>query len=120
VHLPGSVDLVQTPGHEVGCHEQVCNLSARGGRKRRTSIYVRERYYLQMAKTIVAVYKDGVFKPLQKIDIPEHKHVHLVVIPEGDADLLESQRKELSSIIGIGDSGISDVSRRHDHYLYEG
>jgi predicted DNA-binding antitoxin AbrB/MazE fold protein len=80
----------------------------------------KERYYLHMTKTIVAVYKVGVFKPLQKIDIPEHKHVHLVVIPEGDADLLESQRKELSSIIGIGESGISDVSRRHDHYLYEG
>jgi predicted DNA-binding antitoxin AbrB/MazE fold protein len=92
----------------------------RGGRKRRTSIYARKRYNPHMTRTIVAVYKDGVFKPLQKLDIPEHKHVHLVVIPEGDADLLESQRKELSSIIGIGDSGISNVSRRHDHYLYEG
>jgi predicted DNA-binding antitoxin AbrB/MazE fold protein len=73
-----------------------------------------------MTKTIVAVYKDGVFKPLQKIDLPEHKHVHLVVIPEEDAELLELQRKELSSIVGIGESGISDVSRRHNHYLYEG
>ncbi|MGC9445141.1 MAG: antitoxin family protein [Candidatus Methanospirareceae archaeon] len=74
----------------------------------------------EMTKTIVAVYKDGVFKPLQKIDIPEHKQVHLVVIPEEDADLLESQKKELSSIIGIGESGSSDVSRRHDQYLYGG
>ena len=77
-----------------------------------------KKIYPHMTKTIVAVYKEGVFKPLQKIDIPEHKHVHLVVIPEGDADLLESQRKELSSIIGIGESGVSNVSRRHDHYLY--
>ncbi|RZN43510.1 MAG: DUF104 domain-containing protein [Methanophagales archaeon ANME-1-THS] len=73
-----------------------------------------------MTKTIVAVYKDGVFKPLQKVDLPEHKHVHLVVIPEEDAGLLELQKKELSSIIGIGESGISDVSRRHNHYLSEG
>ena len=73
-----------------------------------------------MTKTIVAVYKNGIFKPLEKIDLPEHKHVHLVVIPEEDARLLELQKKELSSIIGIGKSGISDVSRRHDHYLYEG
>ena len=72
-----------------------------------------------MTQTIVAVYKDGVFKPLQKIDLPEHKHVHLVVIPEGDAELRESQRQELSSLIGIGESGISDVSRRHDQYLSE-
>ena len=73
-----------------------------------------------MTKTIVAVYEEGIFKPLQRIDLPEHKHVHLVVIPEEDTRLLESQRKELSSIIGIGKSGISDISRRHDQYIYEG
>ena len=73
-----------------------------------------------MTKTIVAVYEGGIFKPLQRIDLPEHKHVHLVVMPEEDARLLESQRKELSSIIGIGKSGISDISRRHDKYIYEG
>ena len=73
-----------------------------------------------MTKTIIAVYEGGLFKPLQKIDLPEHKHVHLVVIPEEDARLLESQKKELSSIIGIGESGIGDGSRRHDQYIYEG
>ena len=73
-----------------------------------------------MTKAIVAVYEEGIFKPLQKIDLPEHKHVHLVVIPEEDARLLELQKKELSSIIGIGKSGIRDVSRRHDKYIYEG
>jgi len=41
-------------------------------------------------------------------------------MPEEDARLLKSQRKELSSIIGIGKSGISDISRRHDQYIYEG
>ncbi len=73
-----------------------------------------------MTKTIVAVYEEGIFKPLQKIDLPEHKHVHLVVIPEEDVRLLESQKKELSGLIGIGNSGIRDVSRRHDQYIYEG
>jgi len=73
-----------------------------------------------MTKIIVAVYEKGIFEPLQKIDLPEHKHVHLIVIPEEDAKLLELQKEELSSIIGIGKSGISDVSRRHDHYIYEG
>ena len=70
-----------------------------------------------MTKTLVAVYEGGIFKPLQKIDLPEHKHVHLVVIPEEDARLLELQKKELSSIIGIRKSGISDISRRHDKYI---
>jgi predicted DNA-binding antitoxin AbrB/MazE fold protein len=73
-----------------------------------------------MAVTIVAVYEDGIFKPLQKIALPEHKRMRLVVLPEDDGELLELQNKELSSIIGIGESGISDVSRRHDRYIYEG
>jgi predicted DNA-binding antitoxin AbrB/MazE fold protein len=73
-----------------------------------------------MTKTIIAVYEGGLFKPLQKIDLPEHKHVHLVVIPEEDARLLDAQKKELSRIIGIGESSIRDVSRRHDQYIYEG
>ncbi len=73
-----------------------------------------------MTETIVAVYVDGTFKPLQKIALPEHKRMRLLVLPEEDGELLELQKKELSSIIGIGDSGISNVSRRHDQYIYEG
>jgi len=73
-----------------------------------------------MTKTIAAIYEDGIFKPLQKVALPEHKRMRLVVLPEEDGELLELQKKELSSIIGIGVSGISDVSRRHDQYLYEG
>jgi len=41
-----------------------------------------------MTETIVAVYEDGIFKPLQKITLPEHKHVHLVVMPEEGIDPL--------------------------------
>ncbi|MEA1895459.1 MAG: antitoxin family protein [Euryarchaeota archaeon] len=73
-----------------------------------------------MTVTIVAVYEGGIFKPLQKIALPEHKRMRLVVLPEEDGELLELQKKELSSIIDIGESGISDVSRRHDQYIYEG
>jgi predicted DNA-binding antitoxin AbrB/MazE fold protein len=73
-----------------------------------------------MIETIVAVYEDGIFKPLQEIALPEHKRIYLVVIPEEDEKLLQLQKKELSSIIGIGKSGISDVSCRHDQYIYEG
>jgi len=71
-----------------------------------------------MTKTIVAVYESGIFKPFQPVDLPEHKCVRLVIIPEKDAELLETQKKELSKIIGIGESGTSDVSHRHDQYIY--
>ena len=42
-----------------------------------------------MTETIAAVYEAGIFKPLHKIDFPEHKHAHLVVIPEEDGELLK-------------------------------
>ena len=71
-----------------------------------------------MTEAIPAVYKDGIFKPLQKVDLPEHKHVHLMVMPEDEAELLNSQKKALSKIVGIGSSGLKDVAGKHDQYLY--
>ncbi len=35
-----------------------------------------------------------------------------------DVVLVKSQKKELSSITGIGSGDKSDVSRKHDKYLY--
>ncbi len=72
-----------------------------------------------MTETIVAVYEDGIFKPLRKVALPEHKRMRLVVLPEEDGGIVGTPKKELSSIIGIGESGISEVSRRHDQYIYE-
>lgn len=34
-----------------------------------------------MSKTIEAIYEDGVFKPLQKIDIKEHERVSIKILP---------------------------------------
>ncbi len=71
-----------------------------------------------MADAIPAIYEDGKFKPLQKVNIPEHKHVHLILIPDEEIDILKSQKKEISKIIGIGSSDKTDVARKHDQYLY--
>jgi len=37
-----------------------------------------------MSKTIEAIYEDGVFKPLQKIDIKEHERVEIRVLPKDE------------------------------------
>jgi predicted DNA-binding antitoxin AbrB/MazE fold protein len=71
-----------------------------------------------MTESIPAVYEDGKFKPLQKVNLPEHKHVHLILIPDEEAALLNSQKKELSRITGIGKGDKTDVARKHDQYLY--
>lgn len=71
-----------------------------------------------MTESIPAVYEDGKFKPLQKVNLPEHKHVHLILIPDEEAALLNSQKKELSRITGIGKGDKTDIARKHDQYLY--
>ncbi len=71
-----------------------------------------------MTESIPAIYEDGKFKPLQKVNLPEHKHVHLILIPDEEAALLNSQKKELSRITGIGKGDKTDVARKHDQYLY--
>lgn len=37
-----------------------------------------------MSKTIEAIFENGVFKPLQKVDIKEHEQVEIKVIPRGE------------------------------------
>ena len=69
-------------------------------------------------ESIPAIYEHGIFKPLQKVDLPEHKHVHLMVMPEDEIELLKAQKKALSGIIGAGSSGLTDVASKHDRYLY--
>ena len=71
-----------------------------------------------MTESIPAVYEDGIFKPLQKVNLPEHKHVHIMVMPEEEVELLQSQQKALSEIMGKGSSGLTDVASKHDRYLY--
>lgn len=41
-----------------------------------------------------------------------------MLIPDEEATLINTQKKELSKIIGIGSSGNTDIARKHDRYLY--
>ena len=71
-----------------------------------------------MSSLITAIYEDGIFKPLQGINLQDHQRVKLKIIPEADTSLVESQKKALLEIAGIGNSGLMDVAREHDKYLY--
>lgn len=74
-----------------------------------------------MSKTIHAIYKKGVFKPLEKVNIKPNQKIELLIFPSEEeiTELVKSQRKALSKLCGIGESGLSDLSRRHDKYLYQ-
>lgn len=71
-----------------------------------------------MSKLITAIYEDGAFKPLQDIDLRDHQKVKLEIIYEAEPSLVESQKKALLEIAGMGNSGLSDVARKHNKYLY--
>lgn len=82
-----------------------------------------------MTKTVEAIYENGVFKPVKKVKFPEHKRVKLTISPREPDELIEEdeettkkiverQKRALKELIGIGDSGLGDVSKNHDKYLY--
>lgn len=72
-----------------------------------------------MSKLITAIYENGVFKPLQDIDLPDRQRVKLEIISEDETSLIESQKKALLEIAGMGNSGLTDVARKHNKYLYQ-
>lgn len=72
-----------------------------------------------MSKLITAIYEDGIFKPLQDINLRDHQRVKLEIIPEEETSLIESQKKALLEIAGIGNSGLTDIARKHNQYLYQ-
>lgn len=77
-----------------------------------------------MNKVVDAVYEDGVFKPLNKIDLAEHEKFRLTIsyieeLKHTDQEFVKRQKKALMNIAGIGDSGLGDVSENHDKYLYD-
>jgi len=71
-----------------------------------------------MSRVISAIYEDGIFKPLEDIHLPDHQRVKLEIISEEEVSLVESQKKALLEVAGIGSSGLDDVARKHDKYLY--
>ncbi|MBP7793147.1 MAG: antitoxin family protein [Candidatus Goldbacteria bacterium] len=73
-----------------------------------------------MAKTITAIFENGIFKPLEKVKLSNHKKIQLMVFPmdEEIPELVKSQKRALKKYCGIGKSGLTDVSRNHDKYLY--
>jgi predicted DNA-binding antitoxin AbrB/MazE fold protein len=86
-----------------------------------------------MAKSIKALYEDGVFKPLNKVRLKNRQRVELTVIESEDPSKQiakpTAKRRPASSragvaahpafrIVGLFKSGVHDLSARHDDYLY--
>ena len=55
-----------------------------------------------MSELIAAIYEDGIFKPLENIDLRDHQRVKLQIIPEAVTSLVESQKKGSLGNCGYG------------------
>lgn len=70
-----------------------------------------------MSKVIDVVYEDGVFKPLKKVNVPEHKKLK-IILTDKFKDTLRG-KSSLAGIIDIAkDCPDTDLSIHHDKYLY--
>jgi predicted DNA-binding antitoxin AbrB/MazE fold protein len=69
--------------------------------------------------TIRAIYEDGVFKPKEPVDLKEKTEVEVILptAPRLDDDD-PAGWKAIDHLIGSVSSGISDISEKHDEYLY--
>ena len=70
-----------------------------------------------MPKVIEAIYENGVFKPLEKVDIEEHKRIKIIL--PSKIEYAPSEECTLEGIIDIAkDCFNTDLSTHHDKYLY--
>lgn len=70
-----------------------------------------------MPKVIEAIYENGVFKPLEKVDIEEHRKIKIVL----PSEIESAPQKECAfeGIIDIAEDCFdTDLSTHHDRYLY--
>ena len=74
-----------------------------------------------MSTIIKAVYENGVFKPEEPVQLPEHTRVE-VSVPEASGSPSDDPTgwKAIDALIGISnDPGMpTDIAANHDHYLY--
>ena len=72
---------------------------------------------LKMLKTIEVVYENGVFRPIEKVDLKEHEKIRIIL--QTKADSQPSNGNKLEGIFDIAsDCSESDLSVNHDKYLY--
>ncbi len=70
-----------------------------------------------MSKSVKVIYEDGVFKPLQKVNLKEHQKLELV-IKKTIKDTPSTKQKSPLRLIGLFESDLDDSAVNHDIYLY--
>jgi predicted DNA-binding antitoxin AbrB/MazE fold protein len=71
-----------------------------------------------MTTLIPAIYEGGILRPLEPLNLGEKERVYMLLLPDEPAKVAAAQRAALASLIGIGESQETEVSARHDEFLY--
>lgn len=66
-----------------------------------------------MPESVEAIYENGVFRPLQPVNLPEGERVHLTVAADERANDPAADFSDIAV-----DMGIPDLATNIDHYLY--
>jgi predicted DNA-binding antitoxin AbrB/MazE fold protein len=67
-----------------------------------------------MSDQVEAIYENGVFRPLDRITLPDGERVHLTVVVADEST--DDPAHNLGRI--AEETGISDLATNIDHYLY--
>jgi predicted DNA-binding antitoxin AbrB/MazE fold protein len=72
--------------------------------------------------TVKAIYENGVFKPVEPVNLEEKAEVDLEIRPVSKPPAEDNNDptgwKAIDRLIGIIKDAPPDVSENHDHYLY--
>jgi predicted DNA-binding antitoxin AbrB/MazE fold protein len=74
--------------------------------------------------TIHAVYQNGVFRPIEAVELPESCHVELIIHQPATANSQSAEEAPLARLAAIASEHPenpelpNDLAAQHDHYLY--
>jgi predicted DNA-binding antitoxin AbrB/MazE fold protein len=71
-----------------------------------------------MTTVVPAIYEGGILRPLEAVNLGEHERVYVLLLPDEPAKMAIAQRAALAGLIGTSESQATDVSIRHDEFLY--
>lgn len=65
--------------------------------------------------TVRAIYENGIFRPTEPVNLPEHTPVE-VTVPESDRQEPDNQSQIFAILRKSSSSGRSDVAERHNEH----
>jgi hypothetical protein len=72
-----------------------------------------------MTIAVKAVYEDGVFKPKEPVELKERTEVEVLIpVEEPAAEDDPTGWEAIDALAGSARSGLTNVSEKHDEYLY--